>query len=447
MNTSKLNGSKALMMVVGIMAMFFTSQIPAATEDEQSQAQLQLEYEKALKAAESERLIAEETMRAAREKLRQVSEQKREQTRESEEEKTRQRAAQQAEMARMHEQLDRARRQLRETSREIARVDREVARARSERHTTSFAYRIADRPLIGVILGNSDEVGVEVLGVSPDGPAERGGIRQGDVIVAVGGQVLASINEADNAGDALRIAMKDIKPNEPLTITYERKDRTMDTTVVPEVREPISWQTVTRLPSAPLTPGAPADPANPEKVITIERIVVPEIDSAQIAEQIEKLRVQIDERNIALDQDIIAPVEREYEFEFHEMSELGDFALHDANVWFGLPMTRGLQLAELDPALGEYFKTDRGVLVLKAKENNELQLVSGDVILKVGDSEVNSPAEFMRALRDLESGDELKIDIKRKRKNQRLELIMPQMRTGFLHSDADFVHTIKMTRN
>ncbi len=461
MNTSRLNGSKTLVMITAFVAMIFTTQVWATSEAEQAlqaeekeqQEQLQLEYKEALKAAESERRMAEESIRAAREKLKQVSEQQRDLARVNDEEIQRQRAAQQAEMAKMHKELDRARRQLRETSREIARVDREVARARSDKRSTSFAYRTSNRPLIGVILGKSDEVGVEVLGVSPDGPAERAGIRKGDVIVAVGGQVLASIKEADNAGDALRISMKDIKADEPLTITYERQDQTIDTTIVPEIREPISWQTVTRFPSAPRVMVSPADPADPsdpadtERVISIERIVVPEIDTAQIAEQIEKLRVQIDERNIYLDENAINPIDRgyEYEFEFHEMSELGDFALRDANVWFGFSMTRGLQLAELDPQLGEYFKTDRGVLVLKAKEDNELQLIPGDVILQVGDTEVNSPAEFMRALRGLESGSELKMDIKRKRKNHKLEMTMPEMRMGFLQADDDFLHTFKIT--
>lgn len=454
MNTHGLNGHKILKVITGVMLLTLASQVSAATEVEQTpqapekeqQGQLQLEYEKALKNAESERRMAEESMQAAREKLSRISEQQHRQARESEAEQTKQRAAQQAEMAKMHQELERARRQLREASREIARVDRQVARARSERHSTSFAYRTADRPLIGVVLGDSDEVGVQVLGVSPDGPAERGGIRQGDVIVAVGGLVLASIEEADNAGDALRIAMKDIKANEPLTVTYERQDRTVDTTVVPEVRQPISWQTVTRLPSAPRAAGTPAGPAGPENVITIERIVVPDIDTVQIDEQIEKIRMQIDQKNRALEQGAIAPVEREYEFEFHEMSELGDFALHDANLWFGLPLTRGLQLAEIDdPALGEYFKTDRGVLVLRAGNDNGLQLLPGDVIIKVGGTEVSSPAEFMRVLKDFEAGDKLELNIKRKQKNQMLEMTMPDMRNGFLPADDRVIHKFSIS--
>ena len=127
------------------------------------------------------------------------------------------------------------------------------------------------------------------------------------------------------------------------------------------------------------------------------------------------------------------------------MSEMGDFALHDANVWFGLPMAEGLQLAEIDAGLGEYFKTDRGVLVLKAKADNDLQLESGDVILQVGGTEVNSPAEFMRALRDFDSGDEFELDIKRKRKDRTLKMVMPKNWNSFIAPTIEKAHRIEFT--
>jgi C-terminal processing protease CtpA/Prc len=426
----------ALLLGLSITAIAATEEEAAIqAEEKELQAQLQAEYEKAMSVAKRERQAAEDSIVKARAQLHQVSEQQKVKSKES----TKARAAQQAEMTKMHEELNHARRQLRETSREIARVNREVSRARSARHTTSFVYSTSDRPVIGVILGDADDVGVRVLGVSPDGPSERAGIKQGDVIVAVGGRVLAAIDESGNARDGLRVALHDIKPDEPLIISVERDEQTLDLTVVPEIREPLTRQFITRFPTAPTEPGAP------EKVITIERIVVPEIDTAALAEQIEQIRVQVDERRALREVMRVEPVDGEYEFEFHEMSEMGDFALHDANVWFGLPMARGLKLAEIDSDLGEYFKTDRGVLVLKARADNDLQLESGDVILQVGDTEVNSPAEFMRALRGFHSGDEFEIDIKRKRKDRTLKTVMPENRTSFFNSGDGETHTFTIT--
>jgi len=420
----------------------------AATEDEavrmaekeKQQAQLEAEYKKALADVEKERQAAKVSMEKANRQLKLASESRETAVKRRSEAH----AAQQAEMARMHDELNLARRQLRETSREIARVNREVARARAIDETSSVVFTTSERPVIGVILGEADDVGVRVLGVSPDGPAERAGIKQGDAIVALGGRVLAAVDESGNTKNGLYTALQEMKADEPVIVSVERGNQTLDLTIVPEVREPLTSHTIRRFTSAPVAPSAPSAPG---EVIRIERIVVPELDTEALTEQIEQIRIEIDERQIMMEAGELAHHADEYEFEFHELSEMGDFALSDANLWFGLPMTQGLKLAEIDPGLGEYFKTDRGVLVLKAKADNDLQLESGDVILQVGDTEVNSPADFMRALRDFHSGDEFEMDIKRKRKDRTLKTVMPENRTSFFTPDDETTHTIKIITN
>jgi C-terminal processing protease CtpA/Prc len=417
------------------------TEAPRAAQEAERQAQLEAEYESAVKHAEAERQAAEASMARAREQLRSTSRQREK----AEAQSAAARAAQEAEMEKMHEELAHTRRQLAETSREVSRVNREVARARasSRTHSANFVFRTSDRPIIGVILGDANDVGVKVLGVSPDGPSERAGIKQGDVIVAMDGRVLAAVEESGDPKTGLKVAMKSIKPEEPVIVSVERGEQTLDLTVVPEVREPLTWQTVTRFPSVPVAPG---EVHSPEHIVRVERIEVPEIDTEALSEQIEEMRVEIETRRALMESGEFAPhLDGEYEFEFHELSEMGNFALQDANVWFGLPMAQGLKLAEIDEGLGEYFKTDRGVLVLKAKEDNELQLQTGDVILQVGDTEVNSPAEFMRALRDVDEGDEFDIEIKRKRKDRTLTAVMPENRTSFLAPDDGGRYTINIT--
>ena len=409
-----------------------TEESAVQAEEAQLQAQLETEYAKAMADAEQEKRKAEASMEKAREQLQQSAEKRAQ----ASEKSTRASAAQAVEMEKMHQELNRVRRQLRETSREIARVNQEISRARAGHHSTSYSMRTSERPVIGIILGDADDVGVRVLGVSPDGPAERAGIKAGDVIVTLGGRVLAAEESAD-AKSGLYVAMKGLKAGEPVAVTVEREEETLDLNVVPEVREPLTWHTVTRFPTAPAVPG---------QVISVERIEVPEIDTVAIAEQIEQMRIEIDERRILMETDEVAGLEREYEFEFHDMSELGDFALHDANMWFGLPMTRGLKLAEINPDLGTYFKTERGVLVLQAKADNSLELVAGDVILQVGVTEVNSPAEFMRALREFESGQELSIDIKRERKNRTLKTIMPERHARHVSPERNHARSVRIIR-
>lgn len=178
----------------------------------------------------------------------------------------------------------------------------------------------------------------------------------------------------------------------------------------------------------------------------IERIVVPQIDTAALAGQIAKMRIEIEERRVFIESRGDAPqLEHHYEFRFGDLSDMGDFALHDTNAWFGMPLASGLRLAEIDPALGEYFKTDRGVLVLKAKEGNALLLQSGDVILSLHGTEVNSPAEFMRALRGFEPGDELVIDIKRNRKSKTLKPVIEESQARFFVPDDHEIHQITIT--
>jgi hypothetical protein len=409
-----------------------------ATEETELQAQLEAEYETAMSEAKRQRKAAEESMEVAREQLHTAAEQRKLASRQSVEAQS----AREAEMETMHQELNHARRQLQETSREIARVNREVARERSGRHSERYIIRTADTPVIGVILGDSDKRGVEVLGVSPDGPSERAGISKGDTIIAVGGRKLSDIEDAKDAGDGLRILLGDVEVEEPVLVTIKRDNRSVDLSVVPEIRRPLSWHSVTRFPTAP---SAPQAATNPERVISIERIEVPELDTVEMTVKVEQMRVDIERLRAVREAGRVAPVDGEWEVEFHELSELGDFALQDANVWYGLPMAQGLQLAEVDPGLGEYFKTDRGVLVLKARSDNELQLESGDVILQVGDTEVNSPAEFMRALRSLNSGDELVMDIKRNRKDRTLKTIMAESRTSFFIPHNSETYSFSLT--
>ena len=436
---------KLSLLLAAVLLLGLGTTATAATEDEAAmkaeearlQAKLEAEYKKALADVEKDRRAAEVSMEKAHGQLKLVAEQREKASKAN----AKARAAQRAEMDKMHEELSYARRQLRETSREIARVNREVARARATDESSGFVFATPGRPVIGVILGDADDVGVKVLGVSPDGPSERAGIKQGDVIVALGGRVLAATDESGNTKSGLYVALQEMKADEPVIISVERDEQTLDITVVPELREPMIRHSISRFRSAPVAPSAPGE------VLRIERIVVPEIDTEALAEQIEQIRIEIDERRVLMESGEFAPRDGEFEFEFHELSELGDFALSDANIWFGMPMAQGLKLAEIDPDLGAYFKTDRGVLVLKARADNDLQLQSGDVILQVGDTEVNSPAEFMRALRDFYSGDEFEMDIKRNRKNRTLKTIMPENRTSFFTPDGGATHTIRIITN
>ena len=60
--------------------------------------------------------------------------------------------------------------------------------------------RVDGRPVLGVNVGNDEDgpvAGVEIVGVTPGGAAADAGLRSGDVITAVNGEVLSG----DSGGD------------------------------------------------------------------------------------------------------------------------------------------------------------------------------------------------------------------------------------------------------
>ena len=341
------------------------------------------------------------------------------------------------EVRQMREELSRAHRQMREASREIAQAHRELERSEAL-HERVRVINLGDRPVIGVVLGESNTEGVRITGVSPDGPADKAGIRQNDVLIAIGGVELAG--RSDGSGSrALLEVMQSVEEGEQLAVTVNRDDELLDVFVVPEQREPLSWQSMLRLPAPPAPPGAPGAPSAPQ--VIVERIEIPEFDEEELARHIEEVTEQARNFEIMFIGDDGERIEfsEDYSFAPEALSHLGELAMLEAETWFGPSVTRGLELTSLNADLGKYFRADSGVLVIQAREDNAYGLESGDVIQEVGGAPMTSPADFLRALRDAEPGAEIDIAIKRDRKNRTLSAVVPENRLGLI--DLHKVHS------
>jgi hypothetical protein len=394
---------------------------------ERARVEIERRAEERQRGVERTRSLAENEARRA-EELRQVSEQERQ--------------AAEAEMVEVQRALQEAHEKMRLASRDVARLHREISRSRVEavrtRAMVANEYRFVmdsgQRGVIGVILGSSSSDGVEVLGVSPDGPADRAGIRPGDRITAIMGEPLAGDDQ--DAREVLSEAMVAVDAGDELEVTVLRDGETLDYTLVAEKREPFTFHSYSRLPSAP-TPPAPGEPPR----VLIERIEVPKIDREALEREMEELHERLDQEFVFEDERVLRIQDGEKDViidlgALHDelapevLSQFGNDVVNGAGMWFLMPMTQGLKMTALEPALGEYFGAQRGVLVLNVETDNALQLEAGDVILQVGGTAVNSPADVMRALRDLEPDSPVDIDIIRHQREERLTVEVPERRFG-----------------
>lgn len=398
-------------------------------EAESARQGAQAAREEAMKVAE----MARETARMEAEMAREEAELSRRESRSSREsaetsraraeEAHREQAIRQEEMERIREELSKTHRELREATREVAKAHRELALTNNVRHRVRVV-NLGDRAVIGLVMGEANSDGIEIIAVSPDGPAERAGLQQGDVMVSIHGEDLRT---GKSASHTVRAVMADVEDGDELMIEVLRDNEPMELTVVAETREPTSWPTMVRIPEIEFVEGVPGEPK-----IVVETIEASEIDHEALQNHVTELTERLKAREFIYRHPGTGEVEWEgtFEFDTEDFSEFGGHAMSEANVWFGLPHSHGLDLAVVNAELGEYFKTDHGVLVIKAREDNAYGLESGDVILKVGAAAIESPSDMMRALRDLEPGEEIDIEIKRKRRDKTLTVVMPENRLG-----------------
>jgi predicted metalloprotease with PDZ domain len=86
----------------------------------------------------------------------------------------------------------------------------------------------------------------------------------------------------------------------------------------------------------------------------------------------------------------------------------------------------GMELATLTPALGRYFGTEKGVLVVRAPDRASFKLEDGDVILAIGGREPKSGSHATRILRSYQAGEKIDLKVMRQRKTTNLEVMVPE---------------------
>jgi C-terminal processing protease CtpA/Prc len=463
MNKSEFKTNTAISVAILCASLLTHSALWAADADEeierQRQAQLEREQTRAeelrqrqeemLAAIEETRMEAERAAEEARlraEKLRVEAEQLRAEAEELRKEAGEQRAVENTELARVREEISRTHRELRRASQEVAKAHRALA-ITQDRRIRATVVNLGDRAMLGVILGPETADGIKIVGISPDGPAERAGLETRDVLVSLAGAGLGD-GDGRRAREIVYEIMSEVDDGEDIQVGVLRDGKHMDFTVTPEKREPASWASYIQISEPPVAPDAPevagvapSAPAAPV-AITVEQIEVPPVDVTAIVAEAEALAEEWETLRLRFDEDEFQALAYEYAYDFdpESFSELGSMAVDGAHFWYTTAATHGVRFTEINEGLGSYFDTNRGLLVLDAPEDNAFGLRPGDVLLEIGGSEVNSTSDIIRALRDYDAGDPVTIVVRREKKDEILDVQVPENRFGLIGPAAMDFH-------
>ncbi|MEX2465771.1 MAG: PDZ domain-containing protein [Gemmatimonadota bacterium] len=254
-----------------------------------------------------------------------------------------------------------------------------VRTPRMERIVISPWAEADRRPRIGISLDVTDradeERGARISNVLEDGPADRAGLEEGDVVTHIDGRSLVEPLDADRESafdvdgslpaQRLLALARELEPGDRLEIEYLRDGEARSTTV--EAEDLADWGRIFSLPApdwdaqafgermrslsdrmrgmrAPRAPRAPGSPDAPR----------PPLDG---------FRFEVD----------------------------GPDGPRGAWFHFGRGAASGLEMVPLNPELGSYFGAERGVLVTSVTEDGGLGLRAGDVILEVDGRAVETP--------------------------------------------------------
>lgn len=238
---------------------------------------------------------------------------------------------------------------------------------------------------------DSDTRGAYLTAVTPGGPADKAGLRAGDVITRLDGQVLVVQGEKaaeSESAPGLRLVelAARLEPNDTIPVEYLRGDARRTTSLV----------------------------TGDDRIVVSEgegnlfRFQVPDREFAWRMPGLVLERQGPDEDAGVLRRRVeVAPrVELRREGPGGVVMAFGGSSLWD------------LELAPITEDLGWYFGTSEGTLVIKAPSESSLGVRSGDVILSIDGRKPSSPSSLLRILRSYEQGESFSLEIMRQKRRQ-----------------------------
>jgi hypothetical protein len=253
---------------------------------------------------------------------------------------------------------------------------------RAESRVFSMAFN--NRGRIGVVVNTaanaeSDKYGARIDGVTPGGPAEKAGLKAGDIITKFNGTSLGGLVPVDDedSGPGLKLVdlARDLDPGDTVKVEYRRGSSAKTATLVAQDLGGYTF----------------AMPSVQPPVVEVQ----PRMERAPLM----------------------------------SLGEGNGFSFCFGDAWCNL------ELVTLNSDLGDYFGTKDGILVVKAPADSTLPLKGGDVILAIGGRTPTSPSHAMRILRSYEAGETVSIEIMRHQRRTTVSWKVPDQRErGWLRS-------------
>jgi hypothetical protein len=278
------------------------------------------------------------------------------------------REEQRREREQVQEDLEEAREQLQEAARKVAELSGEFAAPFVDGISRGFRFA-GQRSMLGVGIEDTER-GVRIASVSPNGPAASAGIKVGETITAIDGAALADTRVAgggkQSPSEILVAQMANVDAGETVKLrVLNENGAERDVSVTAREMSPFVF---VRPPRSPLPPLPPKGSDNT------------------------------------------------YSYSY---GGPGNWFFSRSNPW------SEMQLVALTPALGKYFGTDKGLLIVRGPEDDALGLRDGDVILDISGREPTSPEHAMRILGSFAAGEAMKVTVMRDQRRQTLDLKIP----------------------
>lgn len=289
------------------------------------------------------------------------------------EQERRQREAQEQERQEMQRRLRELQAEVRELQRRLQALDRERRVAAAVPVSPAVVFP-RQRARLGVTVNTRrnpavDSIGAELSAVTPGGPADQAGLRTGDIIVTfnrerLAGRYPAASEYESEPGIKLMHFARELAPGDTVEVEYRRGNERRKATVVARELEQNEWFSF--------------------------RMRPPD--------------VRVDARPL---------VEGTRDLVRSMVFTFGDRWLD-------------MELVSLNPELGEYFGTSEGLLVIRAPQEQELNLRSGDVILRIHGRAPSSQSHLLRILRSYAPGESVQIEVMRQRRRQTVTATIPE---------------------